>query len=310
MAAGSRPIFAGRRLYEQIQKEIRELLGEPPGSFSVSLRYGALPPDKRELLQQIERDYSEMQEDINRESMGLTLASDREKLRLLEAEKRKDLAGVLSPAELLEYDLRASPTAGQLRTPMAMMEATKEEYRAIFPLQQAYDQQWRPSYWTDSSDDPGFYRNRQEAGRQLAQRIKEFLGPERGQLYLWAQEPEFGSMYTVANRLGLPAETPARVMQLRDSTSSRGVAILDDKTLTNDQRRAMIQGLAQEARSQLNALLPAEAQQQLGARSLRWVSSLDRGSVTTYNSLPGSSSISVRSVPRAAPTPPPRPPGG
>src|SRR5690606_8329296 len=65
--------------------------------------------------------------------------SDREQLRFLQEEKRRDLESLLSPEELRAYDLRNSPTAQQLRWKMTKMNATEAEYLQIFDLQQNFD---------------------------------------------------------------------------------------------------------------------------------------------------------------------------
>ncbi len=66
-------------------------------------------------------------------------AADREKLALLNRERRADLERVLTPEELFEYDLRQGPTAMRLRSQLAAFQPTEEEYRAIFTVQHALD---------------------------------------------------------------------------------------------------------------------------------------------------------------------------
>ena len=72
-----------------------------------------LPPAKRDALRRIQQDYDEMMAKFS--PNGIQLASDKERLALLRAERDRDIAALLTPAERAEYELRTSSTSLALR---------------------------------------------------------------------------------------------------------------------------------------------------------------------------------------------------
>src|SRR5690606_14748863 len=58
--------------------------------------------------------------------------TNEERERRLDAELRTALAAVLTPNELLEYELRASSTAESLRRDYVLAELSEDEFRRLF----------------------------------------------------------------------------------------------------------------------------------------------------------------------------------
>ncbi|OHE83555.1 MAG: hypothetical protein A3G75_02310 [Verrucomicrobia bacterium RIFCSPLOWO2_12_FULL_64_8] len=302
-----------RRLEQQIRGEMRQLLGsDTPMLFSeeYTARYNFLPANKRQLILQIENDFNQLRSDILRDAMGTTLPGDREKRRLLDQEKRRDLAAVLTADEVLEYDLRFSNTAVQMRWQLLAMQPTEAEFRAIFPLRQAFDEKWRTDLLMDM--DPtqlsALNRERSEARKLLSREIVAAIGPERGQTYVLSQNDP--TMVAAVSRFNLPPETTGSFLQLRASIGQRGMAVVDNPALSNDQKRAELKNLAQEARGKIETLLGAPVVQALGNQTFLWVTSLDQGVATSYDPVTQQpQSRSIGGPPRApspgAPTPGP-----
>jgi hypothetical protein len=120
-----------RSLQREIQDAIRALLGDDVASLHSferdrrSRSYGSLPPAKITEVEAIDRDYRELTAQVRENAKGFTLTEDREKLAFLEKEKRADLAAVLSPEELEEYDRRNSPASGEIRNKLRHFDATE-----------------------------------------------------------------------------------------------------------------------------------------------------------------------------------------
>jgi hypothetical protein len=66
------------------------------------------PREKTDQLQRIASDYRELSEQVYARTDGIIPPEERQKLSVLEQEKAADLATVLTPPELEEYQLRAS----------------------------------------------------------------------------------------------------------------------------------------------------------------------------------------------------------
>lgn len=136
------------RAYRREEREkVAELLG-PDGRPSARLdavarkrQYGNLSDEKIDALAALEHDYSEMQSDVY--GSGMTAISDfataQKQAGLLKTEKLADLAKLLTPAELAEYQLHNSDAAR--RTAMVAREValTADEFAALVNARAAYD---------------------------------------------------------------------------------------------------------------------------------------------------------------------------
>ena len=94
-----------RKIQREFQDEIRAALGEDPyadmGRSNSLLSF--LSADKREQMRRIEEDYSELMGEVYGDAGGVQLPSDREKLKLLQTEKERDIAAALGPEAYEQY---------------------------------------------------------------------------------------------------------------------------------------------------------------------------------------------------------------
>ena len=127
---------------------LKQLLGPDgvPGSEEAQAyqhrQFGDLPRGKAERLQSIVHDYSDLRNQVFMTANGVMVPEDREKLAILEKEQRADLEAVLTPQELENYELRSSATANTLRSQLSLFSPTEDEFRAIFKVQQAFDEKY------------------------------------------------------------------------------------------------------------------------------------------------------------------------
>jgi hypothetical protein len=300
---------------ETVTEPLQRLLGpDPLETMDAESRYSFLPPEKRGLLAQIDRDYAEMQarRPANLSNAQLRAAAREE--QLLTDERRKDVLAALSPPEREEYDLRFSETAGQVSRRMATMGATEAEYRAVKPLIDAFD---RASQALPKADKfPVEVYN--ELQRTTSQQLVAALGYDRALEYFWSgYDAEYAALRRATESAGLPGEMPVRVMELDLATGQEAARIHADPALTPEQKRAALITLRQTAQGRLDALLPPPAQQALPADGLRWLTSLGEGKyLVPMPTLINGGGYSVHSIaspppakPDEAPALPVRPPG-
>ncbi len=272
--------------YSQIHREksriLRELLGDDSMAWggvdpatAQRRQFGSIPREKIDLVQRITDDYAEMTSQIRASTQGIMLAEDREKLALLEREKRADLAAVLTPSELEEFEMRSSPVTSRLRGALSLMNASEEEFRAIFKVQQVYNERINPMM-------SGFIPNqvmddRREAQRQMYEQLKSVLPAGRYDEYVRASNSEFQQLHRIAQRDNVPIETAVRAFSIREGIAAESVRIADDASLSLDQKRDALTSLAQKARTQILSTLGPGAGEAY-AQTARWISSLERGS--------------------------------
>ncbi|MFA6959271.1 MAG: hypothetical protein WC205_00805 [Opitutaceae bacterium] len=253
-----------------------ELLGETPPRPDDD---NPVAPDKRDLLRDINEDYNTMISQIQRESRGISLPSDDEKIRYLRDEKAAELKGLLSPEELHEYELRSSQTANQLRSDLAGFSPTEQEFRSLYEIRKPFDDQFAS---TPADAGPDYWKQRQEAQKALDAQIADQLGADRYHDYVRSKDYEYRNLSSLTDRLGLPADTASQIYDLRYSVPGDGLQIVNNPNLSPEAKKESLKVIAQKTRDQLTTQLGAEAAQAYLKRNAQWIKSLDQGQVLEY----------------------------
>lgn len=270
---------AQREMAQERTRLLAELLGDSPQQSENALtsmrnRYGNLPAEKIEQVQLIATDYNELMSEVRRESQGMLLAEDREKLAYLEREQRADLQALLDPAEYDEYMLRASNTANAMRQSLVGMEPNEQEFRQIFALQLTFDD----AYGTNMRrNTPEWQAERRAAEQQLIAAVKASLGEERGVEFERSRDPSYAQAMQLTQRMQLSKEAAHQTWEIQRSVQQQYVALQSDRALTPEQRNARLAAVIGEARTTLTSVLgddTAEAYQQQSAGS--WLRSLEQ----------------------------------
>jgi hypothetical protein len=202
----------------------------------------------------------------------MILPEDRAKLALLDKEQRVDIAALLTPQELLEYDLRNSSTASQLRSQLAIFNPTEDEFRAIFKIQQAFDDQ----YGSVSSIAMSMEQRRQrtEAQKQLLPQFQAVLAPDRFAAFQQATDPAYQTINRLVARLELPPETSTQVVTLQKDIQQRAMSAQTALDITPEQRAAQLAALNQEATDKLTQTLGARGFEAYKANGGFWLQML------------------------------------
>ncbi len=216
------------------EKAMREqLLGPDPASSELVhaqqvRQFGDLPVDKMSELSRINSDYGEMLSEVRTDAQGILLPEDREKLAYLEQEKRADIVKLLSPDELLAYDMRSSPTAQQLKYQLSAFKPTEAEYSAIFPIAQAFNAQYNNG---DNETMTAAQRQQRNAAMaSVVPDIQAVLTPERATEFKEKTEPAYIQTDALVTRLQLPDTTTAEVVAVQRTMPRAPPAIRSDQT--------------------------------------------------------------------------------
>ncbi|HEY8993123.1 MAG TPA: hypothetical protein VIM71_00430 [Lacunisphaera sp.] len=290
------------QLYRERARMLREALADPffvdapLGGAELERRrqFGSLPKDKADAVQRIADDYAEMTTKINAAMGGIRLPEDKEQLALLEREKRADLAAVLTPQELEDYEMRTSPVTSRLRTALTLMDATEEEFRAIYAMQRAQ---------TDSRESLSFsgpvsganWQEVQRLAAEQAKALKAALGEARYADYERSSDREFQQLNQIAQRENVSREATLQAYNLRETTTRESNRIFDDATLTTEQKRAALQALAQNTKTQMRNTL-GQAAGDAYIQSAGWVKALENGQAVSFSAGGGTR---MRSLPVA-----------
>ncbi len=280
------------RLQRERSKLMRDLFSDPAFatddvSAAQRRQFGNLSRQKIDQLQRIEDDYGDMSSAVRAGMNGVTLPEDREKLVLLASEKHADLAAILTPEELADYELRSSPLVSLLGRYLGGFDSSEAEFRAVFQAQQKYGAAVAPTGDLRSADP----ETRQAALQQLNADLKMSLGDARYADYQRETNRDFQQLSRIAQQENIPAATAIRAYNLRDTVAEESNRIFDDPTLTPDQKHLALQTLAQNTRAQTLALLGPTAGPTYTKIQDSWLTNVERGSAITFSNTSMTSSI-------------------
>jgi hypothetical protein len=281
--------------YQQLLRErsrvMRELLADPAlaGDDSTAeqrRRFGDLPREKIDALQRIEDDYTDMMSAVRASANGILLAEDRAKLALLTREKRADLAGVLSAAELADYEMRSSPLTALLRDMVGEFRATEAEYRAIYDLHKTMNEKFPYIGGVGLGNN---YNDRRQVQQELDSQLRAQIGEARYNDYVRETSDDFQQLRRLTQKENLPADTAVRAFDVRNSVSQESLRIIGDSTLSVDQKRTALATLAQATRGQLLSLLGGAGPAYVKIVDNQWLSTVERGNAVTFDGGPNRS---------------------
>lgn len=282
-------LAARRELVAALQTALGDDLGLT-GADSSALAF--LSPEKRAALLRVMQDYDEMMAKFGAAG-GIQLASDKEKLRLLRAERDRDIAALLSPSELADYELRTSPSAATVRNRYGDGIQNEDDFRKLFALQKAFDEKF-PAELVTGRVAPETLRARSDAQQQLQADIRATLGEDKYAALRRATDPELRALDGLVSRLNLPANTTERVATARETFATESQRINADASLSPADRRTALTALGNRAKSELASTLGAEVAEAYTPRA-NWVGLLQNGlaySTTPTANTPGALSLS------------------
>lgn len=295
-------------------RQLDALMGPDPHEPGMA-RLGFLPAEKAARLRSIEADYAELRAQVVGDMEGFRTAADETRLAFLEAEQRRDLAAVLTPEELAEFDRRASRTADRVRAQLRGLDVSEAEYTAIFEAQKAFDDAASaaarpPGSLTGAAPVPPLTYS--EAQQQLQASLRRSLGEARYAEYRRAQDPEFQSLQAAARRYDLPATAAEQAYAARERAVAASQRIAADTSLTPAERTSQLALAAEQTRREVRAALGAEAGNSYLAGQMRWLDGMEQGTPPRVSAdglvVPSGAGRAGAAAPASAPRPGPTPP--
>ncbi len=243
-------------LARELREHERRLLGDEwmfaeASPSDLVRRYGTLPNEKILAVARINDDYNDLRSQIAIEARGIALPEDRERLILVEKERQADLARLLTPEELENYDLRAGSTSSRLRSQLTAFEPSESEYRALYRLYQQLDRDFgRTETLTREQRS-----QRAEAEKQLGPQIAAALGADRYADYQRTTDPSWLTAHRAVDQLDLPKAALAPLAAIQKDITQRAEALRNDRALTAEQRSTHLMTLEQEALGRLASVM-------------------------------------------------------
>lgn len=264
--------------FSTAEREFRDAVRAATGNAVIPAsgpnpRLAFLPQEKQDAVARIEQTYSERMSEVRRKAGNLGLASDTERMKGMMADRDKDLAAVLTPAELEQFQLRTSTSSLQLRSRYGEAIESLDEFKQLFALQKAFDEKYSPELIVMNSN---LLRTRMDDERKMFEQMLATLGPARAATFRRAADQEYTTLKTLARRLNLPDNVPDTVMDLRENYAGVSQAINNQAGINSMDRRSLIQDVEKEARQKLIDLLGKEGFEAYSPRN-NWLRYLENG---------------------------------
>ena len=237
-----------------------------------------IPPAKRDELRRITEDYDAMIQQIESESRGMPLASDRQKLEFLRAEKDKELRELLSPEEFEANQLRTSRIAQSLRWELAGFKPSEDEFVLIHKLKESDPELSRNADNSYTSED---WERRRAAEKKMNETLRQEMGEERYQDYLRAKNYDYRQLTQLASRFQLPKADINEIYDQRRTVPEAALAVAKDPKLSRAEKEAALKAMAEKARQSVYAKLGQEAGEAYlkSGHGSNWLQSLEKGTI-------------------------------
>jgi len=252
----------GKDVYEQMAKES----GYPDWTERM---YGSLNPEQREKVEEIQQRFGEAQSDIYAKSEGYIDQDTQNELKALQRKAHDELAGILSPEQLEEYELRSSDIAQNMRWELRSFEPTADEFRAIFKRKQAEEDLSAAS--RSGEDDKPLTAEEKKAlaqkRKELAAEFEKTLTSERMKEYKLMDDWAYRNLLEG----GVPKESVFKIADMKKEAEDAASRIKKDKTLTQDQRTEALMAIRVETENTLTGLLGERRAKAYGNNGGWWI---------------------------------------
>ncbi|MFA6543489.1 MAG: hypothetical protein WCS99_03635 [Limisphaerales bacterium] len=239
-----------RALNKEKRVLLTDLLGSAPDdkpdllastATQLEAMFDFLPAEKRGKVFELMQD---MQTRMQKVMKGG--APDAEDLRKMMKESETAIAGVLTPEEMLDYNLRFSMTANMMRMQLAGFEPTEQEFLDLFNKRKAYDDEFGGAFGAGLNL-KGEEKAKQDAAKKaLDDDIKAQLGDARYADYKRGEDYAYQAMYRAADREGLGKEAAVKAYDMKKAAEDQAKQIRADKSLSADQRTAALRAVRDE----------------------------------------------------------------
>lgn len=234
----------------------------------------SIPSSKRASIMEIYQSYALKQAELAQG--GAMDQEDMKALADLQRARNAELADLLSPEELRDFELRMSETSMMLRSQMNGFQPTKEEFEQIFDLKKVMDDEFG-SYgrsMTNSEDRERY----QSAQQEFEQGVKSVLGEERYGDYKMSQDYTYQGIKKTAERNDIDVAVAKDLYNSMKTAQETATQVRNNQQLDMAQKREMLQGIRSETESLFVESIGQEGFEAYKKENYaHWLNQIDRG---------------------------------
>jgi hypothetical protein len=192
-------------------------------------RYGQLSDDKIDKIENLNRDINDLRTKLYAERKGTDIQSVMSTQAAAEQEQRAELAAILTPTELEQYEMRSSSAANRVMSNVKGIDVTEDEYAALFRAQKAYEA--ADPVRTGGALNQDSMIARANAQDQLNEQARAALSDDRFYEYLKGADPSYAR--TAQFTANYPDVTPAMTYQVAQIDRAYQTAMMSLARSTN-----------------------------------------------------------------------------
>lgn len=257
--------YAQQRALEKEKHELLiELLGVDPEKLRrerqgypdyEALKYPFLTEEKRKQAMDIWEKYTAQEQGLYQKYRNY-YGEERE-AEMAEIKKAKDaeMAKVLSPDELFEWQLRSSGVASSMQWQLQAFEPSEQEFRAMFKI----EDQWQDTMGNrgPDPDDAEAQKKWQEASKLRQDEMKKILGGERYKEYARAQDYQYQQLYRMLGRTGdgTAKATANKVYAMKEEAEAQSRKVRSDQSLSPAQRQQALKEIQELTQKSVQAAI-------------------------------------------------------
>lgn len=249
-----------------------QMMKDSGGVDWMEKQYGFIPKELRQQVQDLDQQMNEEKQEIYAQNDGGYDSYQQGDLRKVEKKYHDELAKILTPEQLLEWDLRHSNTANQLKNELSAFDPNEDEFRAIFQYQQAKDD-LNPSRDPDSDPPQPTADERkalQEKQKALDVELALAVGDDRVKEYKLEQDYGYRSLI----ESGVPKASVFALDDMKKQAQDAASKIRKDKTLTAEQRTAALAAIRAETQAGISGLLDDKKMKQYTSQGGYWINNI------------------------------------
>jgi hypothetical protein len=198
---------------------------------------------------------------------------DQKEIRRIQRERLAAMSQVLTPEELERYELNTSQIASQLRYDLDGFSPNDKEFRDIFNLRKAREDDLAYAY---DPEDKAAQDRRRKAVEDVDAQIKSMLGDARFEEYKRAQDYSYKELARLASRHELPAEVAVTVYDMKKVAEDAARKVREDRSLSTEQRKEALQAIRTETEASVAAQIGEKGMKSYQRSGGHWLNSLGR----------------------------------
>jgi hypothetical protein len=277
-----RYLAAIRELNQEKRNVLKSLLGIDLGNKNrmvpedynyLDNQLAFLPSEKQKMAREILARFSGETQSILNETGNFMTPEAQKKLDKIDQDRLEAFAQVLSPSEVLEYEMRTSTIAANLRCNMEGFEPSESEFQQIYQERKAFETK-KQALEEVSLDPAGMAEAQANLQKELESSIANKLGSNRFDEYQRACDVGYQGALETARQYGLPETVAADAYRLKQAMQEQMNAIRQDSTINTPTQLERVQELRSRIESELKRQMGQEAYKAYYQHGGYWVRNL------------------------------------